>query len=103
MTWLGVVDVRGLGELDRIVEFRRGRVGVYSASGDGEATAARPPRGQGLNAPAMLTLHGIRAKNAEATMSDFEAKLRATAQRAGWTHVNYDARGGTWVVAVGCF
>jgi hypothetical protein len=174
--WLGPVNVKGLGDLDRVVEFAHGRVSVYAAgrgggggggSGRGggaeeETNAAaaadgkgrpppllstpvpRPPRGQGLNAPAILTLRNIRPKrkngesrgggmvaggiaggglassassslsSAAATTtatppppppssSSFEAKIRATAERAGWTHVDYDAERGVWVVKVAGF
>ena len=165
MTWLGPVDVRGLGELDGLVEFARGRVRVYSGRGRGgeggggsggsggeggagagaaaddaddgtnEKDRARPPRGQRLNAPAILTLRNIRPKksggdagggvagspsessdSASSSSSlppsstttipsslSFEAKLRATAERAGWTHVHYDAERGVWVVKVAGF
>ena len=162
MSWLAPVDVRGLGELDRLVEFALGRVSVYAGrvgggmgngGGGGEEGAAdgadadakpadnkdlsRPPRGEGLNAPAILTLRNIRPKKLKggdaggdgtagfdsyasssapplaratatttttaSTSTLFEAKLRATAERAGWTHVNYDAEGGVWVVKVAGF
>jgi hypothetical protein len=154
VSWLGPVDVRGLGELDRLVELAHGRVSVYAGRGGGvgggggsggeganDAAAvinstndikslSRPPRGEGLNAPAILTLRNIRPQKkggdaggggvagcssssssspplaratTTSTSTSFEAKLRATAERAGWTHVHYDAEGGVWVFKVAGF
>ena len=145
VSWLGPVDVRGLGELCRLVEFAHGRVSVYAGRGGGgggggtdKTNLSLPPRGQGLNTPAILTLRNIWPKKKEvdagggvtgssdsssglssssplrpsspsATASttpaslSFVAKLRATAERAGWTHVHYDTERGVWVVKVAGF
>ncbi len=48
--FIGAVNVLGL-DLDSIVQFGRGRVQVYGLS----RGPRRPPSGEGLNVPALLT------------------------------------------------
>ena len=50
VAFIGPVDVRGL-SLDDIIDVEKGRIQVYGLPGG----AQRPPIGQGLNQPALLT------------------------------------------------
>ena len=50
VAFIGPVDVRGL-VLDDIIDIDKGRIQVYGLPGG----AQRPPIGQGLNQPALLT------------------------------------------------
>eukprot|EP00899_Mesostigma_viride_P027409 jgi/Mesvir1/7853/Mv11788-RA.1 len=104
--FLGDVDVRGLGNLNQVVQFSPGEVYVYPNAGD-----RKPPVGQGLNRPAEVTLLGVfcrdkatgKPTNDPGKIEKFTTRLQRTVERdtgGGGKFVKYDPREGTWVFQV---
>lgn len=64
-----------------------------------------PPRGTGLNVPALLTFRRMVVKDRgnAAAVTKFRAKLEAHAAKIGAVFVHYDAETGTWIMKVDGF
>jgi hypothetical protein len=92
--WEGHTDLRGgvLEALHELVRFGRGWVEVYPKGG----AWVKPPRGQGLNRPATIALHGCRPEPGCA-LPAFVARLRATRNTR---FLAYCPISGTWTFAV---
>jgi len=92
--WEGYTDVRGgvLEAVKELVHFGRGWVEVYPKGG----AWVKPPRGQGLNRPATISLHGCRPEPG-CTLSAFIARLRATPNTR---FLAYCPISGTWTFTV---
>uniref|UniRef100_A0A7S3XQJ3 Peptidase S59 domain-containing protein n=1 Tax=Heterosigma akashiwo TaxID=2829 RepID=A0A7S3XQJ3_HETAK len=88
--WEGGVDVRGL-DLDALVAIEDRAVAVY----EGVAEEEKPPRGRGLNRPALVTLEGV-APPAGADGAKFAAKVERRTRKMGAEFVGYDAERGVW-------
>lgn len=93
--FLGETDVRGL-DLVEIVKFNRHEVVVY------EDESSKPPVGEGLNKPAVVTLY------LTFETSGFDRyrfckvvdRLRASADRQGAEFISYDPSSGEWRFSV---
>ncbi|CAO2828861.1 unnamed protein product [Amaranthus hypochondriacus] len=93
--FLGETDVRGLDVME-IVKFNRHEVVVY------EDESCKPPVGEGLNKPAVVTLV------LKLGRLDFEGdrlckivdRLRATAEKQGAEFISYDPLSGEWMFLV---
>lgn len=92
--WEGYTDVRGgvLEAVKELVHFGRGWVEVYPKGG----AWVKPPRGQGLNRPATISLHGCRPEPS-CTLFAFIARLRATPNTR---FLAYCPISGTWTFTV---
>jgi nuclear pore complex protein Nup98-Nup96 len=92
--WEGYTDVRGgvLEAVKELVHFGRGWAEVYPKGG----AWVKPPRGQGLNRPATISLHGCRPEPG-CTLSAFIARLRATPNTR---FLAYCPISGTWTFTV---
>lgn len=84
-----VVDVRGL-DLDSIIRFSPGEVVVYPER------HLKPPRGFGLNKPAIIRLHHCFPRPQE-TDGEFLAKLKGCKRTR---FISYDRKTGTWTFSV---
>lgn len=93
--FIGETDVRYL-DLEEIVKFNRHEVVVY------EDESSKPPVGQGLNKPAVVTL--ILKLGTSGSGSDGLCKvgevLRASADRQGAEFISYDPLNGEWIFSV---
>jgi hypothetical protein len=91
--WEGSTDVRGLlGALRELVHFGPGWVEVYPKGG----ARVKPRRGQGLNRPATIALHGCRPKPGS-TLPAFIAHLRSIPNTR---FLAYCPTSGTWTFSV---
>jgi len=99
--WEGTVDVRGA-DLDSIVSIELQDVAVYE---EYEITGKKPPTGEKLNRPAVITLHDTfppkgRA-NASAEVKDkFEKKLVKATLSMNASFISYDKTEGVWMFRV---
>lgn len=75
------------------------------AGGVSKATIPKPPRGDGLNVPALLTFRRMLVKSRDdaTAVAAFRAKLEAHAAKIGAVFVHYEAGSGTWVMKVDGF
>ena len=102
--FLKPVDVRGL-DLDAVLEIEKGKIVLYpersAAAGAAEAVP-KPPPGQGLNVPAMLSFHRMVVKQRDnvKAVAKFRQKLVDHAAKIGAVFVHYDADTGTWIMKV---
>lgn len=98
--WIGETNVSGL-DLDAIVRFYPAGVEVYKDE-NGAALKDKPPRGSGLNRPAVVTLHNVRPKSGPMTsgakLAKWVERLKEQCVKMGATFRGYDAEseGGTW-------
>ncbi|CAM9508391.1 unnamed protein product [Chrysoparadoxa australica] len=88
--WLESVDIRGI-NLDELVQISHKHAAVY----DNIDPADKPPVGEGLNKPTIITLLDVFAK--EGKEDGYEHKLARSAAKNGADHESYDAASGTWV------
>lgn len=124
IAFLYPVDLRGL-DLDATVSLERGRFALYPGAGassggggrgspkNGKNAAAgrsapqrRPPPGEGLNVPAIVTLSGMRVRDPgnRLAVEAFRGRLLAAAARMGAVHVHFDPEGeGVWMLKVDSF
>ena len=122
VAFLAPVDVRGL-DMGAVLTIQPGQVTAYDGwaeeGGGGDLGADTPRRrvkprpGAGLNAPALVTLRGMRPPPSSSSkrkagdppsarsIAKFGARLAAAATAAGRTHVHYD--GDAWTVKVDGF
>lgn len=99
--FLDPVDVRRL-PLDDIVRFEHGTVEVYLNE------SQKPEVGQGLNRPAVVTLHKVlkidkatgRPTSDPDAIDKFRRKLKRAAAGQSAKFVSYDPQDGTWVFEV---
>jgi hypothetical protein len=89
--FLGLTNIIGV-DLEATVKFVRGGFTVYPSG-------SRPPVGQGLNKPAIVTLQKMLPKRG-ASMADFEAKMMHMIARLNATQIDYDRNTGTWIFKV---
>lgn len=110
LAFLYPVDLRGL-DLDKAVLLERGRFALYpvqpsSVGTNVKCTAAssrrRPPPGEGLNVPAIVTLRRMRVRdpNDRRAVEAFRGRLLAAALRMGGTFVHYDPDEGIWMLKI---
>lgn len=98
VTFEGKTDVRDL-NLDEIVQFANHTISVYPNEDD------KPPEGQGLNKPAIVTLY-VRPKEkrgrpiSQADIHKFEQKLRKTTAKFDGEFISYDYGTGAWTFRV---
>uniref|UniRef100_A0A7S3XQH8 Peptidase S59 domain-containing protein n=1 Tax=Heterosigma akashiwo TaxID=2829 RepID=A0A7S3XQH8_HETAK len=88
--WEGGVDVRGL-DLDALVAIEDRAVAVY----EGVAEEEKPPRGRGLNRPALVTLEGV-TPPVGVDGAKFAAKVERRTRKMGAEFVGYDVERGVW-------
>jgi len=101
VTWEGSVDVRGA-DLDSIISIEPQDVAVYE---EYEITGKKPPTGEKLNRPAIITMYDTFPKkggaNAMAVAKDkFAKKLEKTTLTMNATFVSYDKDEGIWMFKV---
>lgn len=83
--------------------------GPAAASSEAATTpvtaSATPPRGTGLNVPALLTFRRMIVKDRDdaSAVKKFRAKLQAHAAKVGAVFVHYDGESGTWIMKVDGF
>jgi nuclear pore complex protein Nup98-Nup96 len=99
--WIEPVDIRGI-NLDDIISLATGSVEVYPESSD------KPPVGEGLNKPAVITLLKI-FKIDEATkkptkdpekIEKFVRKIKKNSGEQGAQFISYDVETGIWKFSV---
>jgi hypothetical protein len=103
VVWLGETDCRNL-DLDAIVHFEPRAVTVYPEQGP----VPKPPIGQGLNRPAIVTLTGCWPKASGSTvmkkdpssLDTYRRKLVTTCTKMGAKFRSYDPDTGEWIFEV---
>jgi Nucleoporin autopeptidase len=91
---------------------RRSRSGAGGDTPSGKAKDAaprpavpKPPRGGGLNVPALLTFRRmvVKSRGDAGAVAAFRGKLEAHAAKIGAVFVHYETDSGTWVMKVDGF
>ena len=103
--FLKPVDLRGV-NLDSLIEIEKGKILMYPERVvEGGAATAKPPPGEGLNNPAMLTFRRmiVKQKGDAKALAKFRQKLIDHAAKIGAVFVHYDAEIGTWMMKVESF
>jgi acyl carrier protein len=98
VAFLYPVDVAGA-DLDAAVHIERGAVALYPLE------KRRPPPGEGLNQPALLTLKKMHARGGRGGRGEaaFRGRLLQACARAGATFVHWDPEEGVWMMKVEVF
>ena len=91
ISFLYPVDLRSA-NLDEIVQIKRGKIVLYPLA------ESKPPPGQELNVPALLTFYKIKNKKIKSSL--FRGVLHQAAARMGAVMVHYDEDEGTWIVKI---
>lgn len=97
--FLRPVDLRGL-DLDSLIDIEKGKIALYP-----EPSAAKPPPGQGLNMPALLTFRRmvVKQKGDAKVVAKFKQRLIDHAAKIGAVFVHYEVETGIWNMKVDSF
>lgn len=97
--FINPVDLRGL-DLDSIIDIEKGKIALYP-----ESSAKKPPPGEGLNMPALLTFRRMVVKQKEdaKAVAKFKQRLVDHASKIGAVFVHYEVETGMWTMKVDSF
>ena len=103
--FLNPVDLCGV-NLDSVIEIEKGKIILYpDSTAVGTVAATKPPPGEGLNTPAMLTFRRmiVKQKGDAKAVAKFRQKLIDHAAKIGAVFVHYEAETGIWMMKVDSF